>query len=272
MDFKPILDQLYKYLLTYGLNFIAAVAIFVFGKILVGILTNWVEKLMVKAKMEKTLVRFVKNLSYYVMITVVIIAALTKLGVQTTSIVAILGAATLAIGLALQGSLSNFAAGVMIIMFHPFKVGDFVEAGGVMGVVQEVQIFNTILLTPDNKMIILPNSKVTTDKVTNYSASEERRVDLVFGISYDDDIKKAKEVLEKIAKEDSRILAEPATVVAVSELADSSVNLICRPWVKNGDYWDVYFDLLEKGKVELEANGLSIPYPQQDVHMFNEKK
>ncbi len=270
MNYTEMLMKVYELALHYGVNFIAAIAIFFLGKWIVAIVTGIIEKLMVKANVEETLVSFVKNLSYYMLLAVVIVAALNKMGVQTTSIVAVIGAATLAIGLALQGSLANFAAGVMIIIFHPFKVGDFVEAGGTSGIIKEVQIFNTIMTTPDNKKIIMPNSKITTDKITNYSDSSERRVDLVFGISYDDDIKLAKEVLNKMVSSDPRILSEPAPQIAVSELGDSSVNLVCRPWVKPDVYWDVYFDLLERGKIELEANGLSIPYPQRDIHVLKD--
>ena len=270
MNYTEMLKKFYELALHYGLNLIAALAIFFIGKWAVGIIMGIIEKLMVKANVEKTLVSFVKNLSYYLLLAVVIVAALNKMGMQTTSIVAVIGAATLAIGLSLQGSLANFAAGVMIIIFHPFKVGDFVEAGGTSGIIKEVQIFNTIMCTPDNKKIIMPNSKITTDRITNYSDSEDRRVDLVFGISYDDNIKQAKEVLLKMVSSDPRVLAEPAPQIAVSELGDSSVNIVCRPWVKTGDYWDVYFDLLEKGKTDLEANGLSIPYPQRDVHVLKD--
>jgi small conductance mechanosensitive channel len=187
--------------------------------------------------------------------------------VETTSFIAILGAAGLAVGFALQGSLSNFAAGVMLIIFRPFKSGDFIEAGGTIGVVEAIQIFNTVLRTPDNKMVIVPNSNITGGNITNYSAKEDRRIDMVFGIGYDDDLKKAKEILERLISEDSRILKDPAPTVAVSELADSSVNFVVRPWVKTSDYWAVYWDFTEKVKLTFDAEGISIPYPQQDVHM-----
>lgn len=270
MDYSEMLMKIYEITLQYGFNFIAAIAIFLLGKWAVGAITGIIEKLMIKANVEKTLISFVKNLSYYMLLAVVIVAALNKMGVQTSTIVAVIGAATLAIGLALQGSLSNFSAGVMIIIFRPFKVGDFVEAGGTSGVVKEVQIFNTIMFTPDNKKIIMPNSKITSDKITNYTDSDERRVDLVFSISYEDNIKLAKDVLGNLVTSDPRVLAEPAPQIAVSALADSSVDLVCRPWVKTDDYWDVYFDLLERGKIELESNGLSIPYPQRDVHVVKD--
>jgi small conductance mechanosensitive channel len=201
----------------------------------------------------------------------VVIVALSKLGIQTTSFIAIIGAAGLAVGLALQGSLANFAAGVMLIIFKPFKVGDFISAGGAMGTVEEIQIFNTILNAPDNRCIIVPNSKVTGDNITNFSGITKRRIDLVFGISYTDDMRKAKEILLKVVTSDPRVLKDPKPVVAVSELADSSVNLVCRPWVNPSDYWDVYFDTVEKGKAELEKNGITIPFPQSDVHLHNVK-
>jgi small conductance mechanosensitive channel len=185
--------------------------------------------------------------------------------------VAVLGAAGLAIGLALQGALSNFAAGVLLVLFKPFKVGDFVEAGGTMGSVAEIKIFNTILTHPDNRRIILPNSQITTSKIVNFSAIDKRRVDMVFGISYGDDIKIAKDVLLNLVRSDPRVLKEPEPVVAVTELADSSVNLVCRPWTTPADYWGVYFDTVEKGKMELEKAGISIPFPQRDVHLIKEE-
>jgi small conductance mechanosensitive channel len=222
-----------------------------------------------KAKVDPTLSKFVKNLTYSLLLVFVVIAALGRLGVQTGSFIAIIGAAGLAVGLALQGSLSNFAAGVLMIIFKPFRVGDFIEAGGAMGTVKEIQIFNTILNTPDNKRVIVPNAQVTGGNIVNYSVNGTRRVDLVVGVSYDDDLKKAGQVIESVLKADNRVLADPAYTVAVSELADSSVNFVVRPWVNGSDYWDVYFDLTEKIKVSLEENGLSIPFPQRDVHMIS---
>lgn len=272
MEMEALVEKLYEYFMTYGLNVIAAILIFVIGKIVVGILAGILQKIMTKSKVDATLIGFVKNLAYVGMMTFVVIAALGKLGIQTTSFVAIIGAAGLAVGLALQGSLANFAAGVILILFKPFKVGDFIMAGGEMGTVKEIQIFNTVLAHPDNRKVIVPNAQVTGATITNFSAIENRRIDLTFGISYDDDIKKAKETLEKVCAADSRILKDPKTVVAVSELGDSSVNLVCRPWVKPGDYWDVYFHVTEQGKIELEKNGICIPFPQTDVHLFNEQK
>ena len=266
-----MLDKFYSYLLTYGLNLIAAIAIFIIGKWLSRLISRIIEKLMLKANIEKSLASFVKNISYALLLVFVAIAALNKIGVQTTSFVAIIGAAGLAIGLALQGSLANFAAGVMLIIFKPFKVGDFISAAGTMGTVVEIQIFNTILDHFDNRRIVIPNSKITGDNITNFSSIDKRRVDLVFGISYNDDIKKAKDVLLNIVKSDKRVLENPAPAVAVSELGNSSVNIVCRPYVKPSDYWAVYFDTLEKGKIELEKNGITIPFPQSDIHLYEEK-
>ena len=269
---EDVLDKIYEYIATYGLNVLAAALIFFIGKWLARILTNLLEKMMQKTNLDATLVSFVKHISYIGLLVFVVIAALGKLGVQTTSFIAVIGAAGLAVGLALQGSLANFAAGVLLIIFKPFKVGDFIEGGGSLGTVKEVQIFNTIISTPDNRKVIIPNAKVTGDNITNFSAIDNRRVDLVFGISYSDDIKKAKEVLMGVIKGDERVLPEPEPVVAVSELGDSSVNLVCRPWVKPENYWGVYFETLEKGKMELEAAGMTIPFPQTDVHLFKDEK
>lgn len=272
MEMEALVEKLYEYFMTYGLNVIAAILIFVIGKFVVGILTNMLQKIMTKSKVDTTLVGFVKNLAGVGLMVFVVIAALGKLGIQTTSFIAIIGAAGLAVGLALQGSLANFAAGVILILFKPFKVGDFIMAGGELGTVKEIQIFNTVLAHPDNRKVIVPNGHVTGATITNFSAIENRRIDLMFGISYDDDMKKAKEVLEKVCASDSRILKEPKTVIAVSELGESSVNLVCRPWVKPGDYWDVSFNITEQGKLELEKNGMCIPFPQSDVHLYNEQK
>jgi len=251
----------------YGIKIIGAVAILILGRFVVAILTGLVKRLMSKSKMDETLTKFVGSLTKIALMTFVFIAALGSLGVQTASFVAIIGAAGLAIGFALQGSLSNFASGVMLIIFRPFKAGDYVEAGGSSGTIESVQIFNTILKTPDNKMVIIPNSKITGDNITNYSANETRRVDLVFGIGYDDDIKLAKETIEKILAEHELVLKDPAPTVAVSELADSSVNFVARPWVKRADYWSVHANITEKVKITFDEKGISIPFPQTDIHV-----
>lgn len=216
---------------------------------------------------DDTLVGFVSSILYMGVMTMVVISALGKLGMETNSFVAVIGAAGLAIGFALQDSLGNFAAGVMIIFFRPFKAGDFVEVAGIAGVILEVQIFATRLKTGDNKLMIVPNGSIMGGNIVNYSAHDTRRVDMVFGIGYDDDIKKAKQLFSSILEDDERVLKDPAPVVAVSELADSSVNFIVRPWVKSADYWAVFWDTHEKVKLACDEAGISIPFPQQDVHM-----
>jgi small conductance mechanosensitive channel len=247
---------------------IAVAAAILFGGIwLAKKIKKYVANTMEKREVDALLASFSSNIIYVALVAFVVIAALGQLGIQTTSFVAIIGAAGLAIGLSLQGSLSNFASGVMIIAFRPFKVGDFVEAGGVSGVVEGIQIFSTQMRTGDNKNIIVPNSNITGSNITNYSAKDTRRVDMTFGIGYDDDIKKAKEILTEIVTSDERVLKDPEPLIAVSELADSSVNFAVRPWVNTGDYWGVYFDLTEAVKLRFDKEGISIPYPQQDVHM-----
>ena len=220
------------------------------------------------AKQDETLISFVSHLSYVALMAFVIIAALGQLGIQTASFIAVIGAAGLAVGLALQGSLANFASGVLMIIFKPIKVGDYIEGGGVAGTVAEIQIFNTILTTPDNKKIIIPNAHLTNDNIINYSTKGTRRLDLTAGIGYGDDIDKARQVLKDIIAADDRILKDPEPVIAVAELADSSVNFVVRPWVNVADYWNVKFALTEEIKKKFDANGISIPYPQQDVHLY----
>lgn len=252
---------------VYGIRIIGALAILIIGRIVVGILAGAVKKLMKRSEIDETLTKFVVSLVRIALMVFIIIAAISTLGVETTSFAAVVAAAGLAVGLALQGSLANFASGVMLIIFRPFKAGDFVEAGGVSGSVLSIQIFNTIMKTPDNKKIILPNAQVTGGSITNYSAHDTRRVDMVFGIGYDDDIKLAKQTLEEIVNADERVLKDPAVTIAVSELGDSSVNFVVRPWVKTADYWAVFFDLTEKVKMVFDEKNITIPYPQRDVHM-----
>jgi small conductance mechanosensitive channel len=265
------LDKVYSYLITYGIDLVAGVIIFIVGKWVAKIAAKLIHDMMIRMQVDPTLAKFVRHLVYGAFMAFVIIAALSKVGVQTTSLVAIIGAAGLAVGLALQGSLSNFAAGVMLIIFKPFKVGDAVEAGGTIGTVDEIQIFNTVLNAPDNRRIIVPNAKITGDNITNFTDVPHRRIELKFSISYSDDMKKAKDVLMKLVTSDSRVLKDPAPMVAVAELGDYSINLVCRPWVKPAEYWDVFFDLTEKGKLALEENGLTIPFPQREVHMYEHK-
>lgn len=264
-------DKIAVYAVPFMLNLVYALIIFIIGKFVARIVTRLIEKAMVRAKVDPSIASFTKSLMYFGVMIFVVIACLNKLGIETTSFIAIIGAAGLAIGLALQGSLANFAAGVLLLLFKPFKVGDFIEAAGKLGSVEEIQVFNTILNSPDNRRMIVPNAKVTGDIVTNFTDISKRRIDLVFGISYGDDMKKAKEALERVVKSDPRILKDPAPTIAVFELGESSVNLVCRPWVNPKDYWDVYFDVVEKGKLELEKSGITIPFPQRDVHLYQQK-
>jgi small conductance mechanosensitive channel len=265
-------DALIAWITSYSIKIVAALLVFIIGKWVARKIANLFSRLMVKNNVDEAVVGFVSNLAYYALFVVVIIAALGQLGVKTTSFLAIVGAAGLAIGLALKDSLSNFAAGVMLILFRPFTVGDVVSTAGITAKVEKITIFNTLFCTPDNQMIIVPNNKIITDVITNINAKDTRRIDLVVGISYSDDMTQTKEILERLAKEDDRILADPAVTIAVAELADSSVNLVFRPWVKTADYWAVRFDLTEKIKTSLDEAGISIPFPQQDVHLFVEKE
>ncbi len=264
IDVSGLIDT---YVIPWGLNIIFALLIFIVGKYLVGVITRLVKKLMGKAHMDTILVNFIGSIIKTVLLLFVVIAALDQLGVNTTSLIALIGAAGLAIGLALQGSLQNLASGVMLIVFRPFRDGDFVEAGGTMGVVEEIGIFTTKMRTGDNKEVIVPNGQIFGGIITNYSKRDTRRVDMVFGISYDDDIRKAKEIINGIIQADERVLKDPAPLVVVGELGDSSVNFNVRPWVKSGDYWPLYFDLNEKIKMAFDDNGITIPFPQMDVHL-----
>lgn len=269
MDPKGIYDTSIDYISLYGLKVVAAIAIFIIGKWLAKKLVVLAKKMMVKAKVDETLVSFAGNVMYGMTITFVVIAALNQLGVETTSLAAVLAAAGLAIGLALQGSLSNLAAGVMIIIFRPFKIGDYVDAGGTAGTVEDISIFTTSFRTPDNRQVIVPNDAITSSIITNVSAKPERRVDLKIGVGYSDDLSKVKKVLTKIIESEERILKDKDVTIAVAELGDSSVNLVVRPWVKTSDYWDVYFDLTEKIKITFDKEGISIPFPQRDLHIIS---
>lgn len=257
--------------LEYGVKILGALIVLVVGMWVAKMIKKGVVKLMEKRNTDPTLVSFVASLLHVALQIFVIIAALAKLDINTTSFIAILGAAGLAIGLALQGSLSNFASGVLMIIFKPIKVGDFVEAGGTVGSVVEISIFTTILNTPDNKKVIVPNSNIMSGNITNFNANGNRRVDLVASIGYGDDIDKAKAVLEGILAADKRVLKDPAPTVAVVEMADSSVNIVVRPWVDGADYWGVYFDTTETIKKRFDEEGISIPFPQQDVHLYDHK-
>jgi small conductance mechanosensitive channel len=257
-------------LVTWGFKIIAALAIFVIGRWLAKMLVAWLRRILARGEVEASLSGFLSSIMYIALMAAVVLTALGALGVNTTSFLAIVGAAGLAIGLALKDSLGNFAAGVMLIFFRPFKAGDFVEAGGTSGKIQSVRIFNTVLKTPDNRVVTVPNSLIYADVITNYSAETTRRIDLVIGISYEDNIPEAKRLIAGAVAADKRVLADPEPTILVLELGASSVDIAVRPWVKIDDYWTARGDLLEAIKVTLEDNGLSIPYPQRDVHLFNE--
>ncbi|MBC8328801.1 MAG: mechanosensitive ion channel [Planctomycetes bacterium] len=261
------MDWLIEFSKTYGPKVVGALLTLIIGLFLVGWVTRGVRGGLVKARVDKTLASFLANLARMGMIVMVFISAISKLGVETNSFIAVLAASGLAIGFAMQDSLGNLASGVMLMFFQPFKTGDFVEAGGTSGVVEEIMVFSTRMRTPDNKRIIVPNGQITGGNIINYSANNTRRVDLTFGISYGDSMKKAKGILERLVKEDERVLKDPAPAIVIGALADSSVNILCRPWVKTADYWAVYWDLLEKAKEAFDAEGVSIPFPQRDVHL-----
>ena len=272
MDLSNLLAKIYELLTVYGLRVVAAIVIFVVGRWVAMGVAKIIKRLMLKSKVDDTLVSFVRNLSYIGLLAFVIIAALNQLGIQTASFIAVLGAAGLAIGLALQGSLGNFAAGVLMIIFKPFKVGDFIEGAGTAGTVEKIEIFTTQLKSPDNKTIIVPNAKMTGDNIVNYTMKGTRRVELVFGIGYDDDIDKARSIIKEIVDHDERVLKDPQPQIVVAELADSSVNFKVRVWTSSDDYWPFFFDTTEKVKKQFDAQGISIPYPQRDVHVYEHKE
>ena len=265
-------DAIQRWISLYALNIVGALLIFIVGKWLAHRIANLIGKLLKKNNVDLALVHFLTNLTFYTLIVLVVVAAAGRLGINTTSFLTIIGAAGLAVGLALKDSLSNFAAGVMLVLFRPFTIGDMVSTAGITGKVEKITIFNTLFCTPDNQLVIVPNNKIISDIITNINVKDTRRIDLVVGISYTDDMAKTKDILERLAQDDSRVLADPATTVAVAELADSSVNLVFRPWVKTADYWTARFDLTEKIKNALDEAGISIPFPQQDVHLFVEKE
>ena len=261
-------DQIVIFVATYGIKVIGAIVILILGRIAAGIGRRIVRKLLDKANTDSSIIAFVEGLVYFLILTFAVLAALAKFGIQTASFVAILGAAGFAIGFALQGSLANFAAGVLILILRPYRVGDFIDSAGVAGNVKEIQLFTTVLATPDNIKIIVPNGKIFGDVIKNVTGYDTRRVDLVIGIGYNSDIQKAYDVIRHIIKEDSRILSDPVPQIAVSDLADSSVNFVVRPWVKKEDYWTVKFDLTRKIKETFDAGNIEIPFPQRVVHMM----
>lgn len=272
---NQILDYIEKnqdIIISTAINLTVAILIFYIGRWLAKGVSSLVGKALLHRKVDRAVVSFLTSIVYAAILIAVALIALSHLGIQTASFIAILGAAGLAVALALQGSLSNFASGVLIIVFRPFKAGDFVEVASISGVVERIDIFQTIFKTVDNKKIILPNSQITGGAIINYSAEPKRRVDLTIGISYDSDLRKAKQILQQIVDTDSRILKEPLPVIAVSALADSSVNLIVRSWVEAADYWPVYWDTLEQVKLTFDQEGIEIPYPQMSLHLKKEEK
>jgi len=264
---ESIVMKLQEWLAFYGLKVVAALVILVLGRIAAGILRRVLRNIMVKGKVEPTLISFVCSVVYVGLMAFVIIAALGKLGMQTTSFIAVLGAAGLAVGLALQGSLANFASGVLLVVFTPFKVGHFVEAGGTQGTVKEIGMFSTVIKSVDNKRIIIPNAQVTGGIIVNHTAEDIRRVDLVAGVGYGDNLDEVRQTLEDILKNEPMVLESPAPTIAVSELGESSVNFVVRPWVKTADYWSTWFSLQEAIKKSFDAKGISIPFPQRDLHL-----
>lgn len=255
---------------TLALNLVTAIAIFYIGRWVAGMVRGWSGRLMRRARVEETLIGFGSNIAYALLMAFVIIAALGQLGIQTATFVAIVGAAGLAVGLALQGSLANFAAGVLIIMQRPFKAGDYVEAAGIGGTVEEIEIFQTRFRTADNKIIVVPNNAVTSGAITNYSTMPTRRCDLVIGVHYDSDLAEVRRLIMDIVQSDDRVLSEPAPVVVVGELADSAINILVRPWVKSSDFWPLRWDLLERIKTRLDSEGVVIAYPQIEIHLRRE--
>jgi small conductance mechanosensitive channel len=266
-----LIENVMTLISTWGLRVIGAIALLIIGRMVAGTVRRGTRRMMKKADADPTLIPFVSSMVYYLVIAFVLIAVLGIFGIPTASFVAVLGAAGLAVGLALQGTLSNFAAGVMLLVFRPFKVGDLVEVGGQLGVIQAIGIFTTTMNSLDNKRVIQPNSQVFSGTIINYNGNDTRRVDMVMGIDYGDDIGVAMETIDRIVRAHPKVLAEPEVQIAVSNLGDSSVDLVVRPWCVPGDYWTVYFDLTRQMKEGLEAAGCSIPFPQRDVHLYQQK-
>jgi small conductance mechanosensitive channel len=262
-----VVERVVEIITGYGMRVIGAILILIVGRIAASVARRMLKRILKRTNVDVTVVSFAGNLIYALILIFAVVAALAKFGVETASFVAVLGAASFAVGFALQGSLSNFAAGVLILLFRPYRLGEYIDAAGVAGTVMEIRLFNTVLATPDNVKIIVPNAKVYGDIIKNYSANDTRRVDLTVGIAYGSSIEKAFDVLKRILEAEARVLREPEPQIAVAELADSSVNLVVRPWVKKEDYWPVRLDLTRKMKEELEANGIEIPFPQRVVHM-----
>ena len=262
------LEKAVDLIMRYAPKLILAIVVLVIGLWVIKVIVKVSRKSMERGKVDESLRSFLSSLISMILKVLLVISVASMIGIATTSFVAVLGAAGLAIGFALQGSLANFAGGVLILLFKPFKVGDFIDAQGFKGVVKKIRIFNTVLNTVDNKTIIVPNGPLSGGNITNYSTEPQRRVDMVFGVSYDDDIRKVKDVLKRLVDGDSRILEDPAPAILLSELADSSVNFTVRAWCNSADYWGIYFDMHENVKLTFDQEGISIPYPQSDVHLF----
>ncbi len=263
-EYQKLLEM---YALPWAIKIVAAIAIFIIGRIVARLIVKAVKKIMIKANIDETLRDFLGNIIQTILTIVIVIAALEQLGINTSSVLAIFAAAGLAIGLAFKDSLSNFAAGIMVILFKPFKLGDYIEAAGISGVVESIRIFNTVMRTGDNREITVPNAQIYGGIITNYSARDTRRIDLVIGIGYNDNIGTAKNIIETIINQDKRILNDPEATIMVLELGASSVDIAVRPWVNSADYWAVRADLLQTIKETFDSSGISIPYPQQDIHM-----
>jgi small conductance mechanosensitive channel len=270
IDWNSVLASAKTVTIYFGGKLLVALIIFYVGRIVAKMLVKGIRKVMQAQEVDKILEMFICNLTYWMVMVFVIIAAISQIGVQTTSLIAVMGAAGLAIGLALQGSLSNFAAGVLIVVFRPYRAGDFVEVAGSSGAVVQVQILTTVLKTGDNKQIVVPNAQIMNSIITNYSANDTRRIDMIIGVSYNDNLDKARDTLRELVNADKRIMQDPECLIAVAELADSSVNFFVRPWVASSDYWAVKFDLTEAIKKRFDQNGISFPFPQQDVHLYKQ--
>lgn len=266
---EKYVNMISEFLVLYGLKVVGAIVIIVLGFFISKMIRRLFRRVLSKSRIDGTIVSFISNMIYGLILTFVAIMAMNQLGVETTSFVAILGAAGLAVGFALKDSLSNLSAGIMLIIFRHFKIGDYIEGAGVAGSVEEMNIFTTKLVTPDNKVIYVPNSTLISTSLINYSSKDTRRVDMIFGIGYEDDIPKARGIISSILKSDSRILIDPEPQIVIHSLGDSSVNFAVRPWVSKENYWDVYFDITEKVKLRFDEEKISIPFPQRDVHIYN---
>lgn len=261
------LERIYDFLTLYGIKVVGAIVTLALGWIIAGMVRGSFKKMLRKHNVDPSLIGFISSLVYFMIMAVVVIAALARFGIQTASFIAVLGVAGFAVGMALQGTLANFASGVMLLLFRPFKAGDFIEAAGIKGSVKDIAIFSTTLSTPDNVKITVPNGQLYGDIIKNYNGYATRRVDMTMGIGYSSDINKAMEIINGLLQGDERVLAQPAPTVAVAELADSSVNIVVRPWVNSGDYWTFYFDFHKSCKEAFDAAGVEIPFPQTVVHL-----